>query len=185
MAGVVALLAGELWSQVLPYNKTLWTSSYVLWTGGWAMLALALLDVAIDLQRWPAIGRRLGVNAIAIYAGAWILAVVLDAARWKQPIYQHGFAWMGSPELASLAFAVAFTAFWWAVADRARAARHPDPDLRRFAAGFAGARKIEPRRTRRTLKSGSERFGASRDNASCHHFLCFSVFSVLSVVQSL
>lgn len=116
VAGVVALLAGELWSQVLPYNKTLWTSSYVLWTGGWAMLALALLDVAIDLQRWPAIGRRLGVNAIALYAGAWIMAVVLDAARWKQPIYQYGFAWMGSPELASLAFALAFTAFWWAVA---------------------------------------------------------------------
>jgi predicted acyltransferase len=116
VAGIAALLAGELWAQVLPLNKTLWTPSYVLWTGGWAMIALAALDRAVDLERWPALGRRPGVNAIAIYAGAWILSVVLDAARWKQPLFENGFGWIGPPELASLAYALAFTALWWAVA---------------------------------------------------------------------
>ncbi|APV50344.1 hypothetical protein BWI17_11960 [Betaproteobacteria bacterium GR16-43] len=114
--GVGLLLAGEVWSQSFPMNKMLWTSSYVLWTGGWAMLGLALLDYAIDLRRWPAIGQRMGRNAIAIYAGAWILAVLLDAARWKQPIYAKGFGWLPSPEMASLAYAIAFTLAWWVVA---------------------------------------------------------------------
>ena len=41
LAAIVALLLGVAWAQAMPLNKNLWTSSYVLWTGGWAMLALA------------------------------------------------------------------------------------------------------------------------------------------------
>jgi predicted acyltransferase len=119
VVGALSLAIAAAWWEAWPPNKTLWTSTYVLWTGGWAMLALVALDVAIDLRRWPAIGRRFGMNAIAIYALAWLMAVVLDAARWKEPLYDKGFGWIAafaSPEAASLAFAIAFTALWWAVA---------------------------------------------------------------------
>ncbi len=115
-AGIALAIAGELWSGVFPFNKTLWTSSYVLWTGGWAMVVLAALDAAIDLQRWPAIGRRLGRNAIAVYAGAWLMTVLFDAWRWREAIMVHGLAWLPSPEAASVAYALAFTALWWIVA---------------------------------------------------------------------
>src|SRR5690606_32474364 len=43
LASVAALACGWSWSFALPLNKPLWTSSYVLWTAGWAMAALLLL----------------------------------------------------------------------------------------------------------------------------------------------
>ena len=98
------------------FNKTLWTSSYVLWSGGWALLALALLDAAIDLERWPALGRRMGRNAIAIYSGAWLMAVLLDAWRWREAAFASLASLLPSPEMASLAYAIAFTTLWWIVA---------------------------------------------------------------------
>ena len=42
--GVLAALAGWAWSAWLPWNKQLWTPSFVLWTGGLAALALAYLS---------------------------------------------------------------------------------------------------------------------------------------------
>ncbi|MCL1635786.1 DUF5009 domain-containing protein [Luteimonas sp. SX5] len=119
-AGVIALGAGALWTLWLPLNKNLWTSSYVLWTGGWAMLALAACHFLIDLHRWPALGRSFGVNAIAAYVGSAAMVYVFAALGWWQPIYSKGFAdWMTprfGPYAPSLAFALAFVAFWWGVA---------------------------------------------------------------------
>lgn len=114
--GIAALLLGELWSQVFPLNKTVWTSSYVLWSAGWSMLALAAADMLIDQHRWPAVGRSLGRNAIAIYAAAWIAAVLLDAARWRGAIFAALARALPSPELASLVYGIAFTAIAWLAA---------------------------------------------------------------------
>jgi predicted acyltransferase len=117
-ASLVALATGALASLVLPLNKQLWTSSYVLWSGGWALLALAAAHVAIDRWHGPALGRSFGVNAIAAYAGAWLMVVVVAALGWGGPIYQRGFAWMApfiGPEGASLAHALAFVGLWWVV----------------------------------------------------------------------
>lgn len=118
-AGVVALLLGAAWSQVFPLNKNLWTSSFVLWTAGWAMLALALCHLLVDRLRWPALGRRFGVNAIAAYAGSGALLCILVALGAWEAIYRVGFAgWMTplfGPYVASLAFAVAYVLFWWGV----------------------------------------------------------------------
>ncbi|MFT3897694.1 MAG: heparan-alpha-glucosaminide N-acetyltransferase domain-containing protein [Thermomonas sp.] len=120
VAGFAALALGWLWSYALPINKNLWTSSFVLWAGGWSMLLLALFHLAIDVNRWPALGRSLGVNAIAAYAGSWLLACALAKSGWSEPIYRHGFASWLAPSLgdkaASLGFAIAFVACWWAIA---------------------------------------------------------------------
>lgn len=118
--GVGALLAGLLWSTVFPFNKNLWTSSYVLWTAGWACLTLGGLHELIDRRGWPAIGRSLGVNAIAIYAGSAAVVYALIACGWSGPLYEHMFAnWLTpllGPDAASLAWALVFTALWWLVA---------------------------------------------------------------------
>lgn len=118
VAGAVALAAGFAWSLVFPLNKSLWTSSYVLWTGGWSLLALALAHEAVDRRGWPALGRRFGVNAIAAYAGAWLMVCVLGALGWGAALQARVFApltpWVGA-ETASLAHAVAFVAVWWVV----------------------------------------------------------------------
>lgn len=115
-AAIAALLLGELWSQAFAFNQTVWSSSFVLWSTGWAMVALVLLDLAIDRQRWPAVGQRLGRNAILVYGGAWLMAALLEASRWRDALYANAFGWLPTPEAASLAYAVAFTIFWWIVA---------------------------------------------------------------------
>lgn len=116
---IAALLLGSLWAMWLPWNKNLWTSSYVLWTGGGAMLMLAAAHVAVDRRGAPAWGRSFGLNAITAYAGSSALYLVLVACGAWDGIYRAGFAgWMapsfGAPA-ASLAFALAYVALWWLV----------------------------------------------------------------------
>jgi predicted acyltransferase len=119
MGGVVAVLLGALWSFWLPLNKNLWTPSFVLWCSGWAALALLIFHVLIDQRGWPALGRRFGVNAIAAYAGSELMQIVLPALGWQDPLYHHLFAsWitpLAGPYIASLCWAIAFVALWWAI----------------------------------------------------------------------
>jgi predicted acyltransferase len=120
IAAALAWLAlGGAWSLWVPLNKPLWTSSYVLWTAGCALLALIALHVLVDRRGWPAIGRSFGVNAITAYAGAAVLIYVLLATGAWGAIYRHAFAgWMTplfGPYLPSLAIALCYVAFWWLV----------------------------------------------------------------------
>jgi predicted acyltransferase len=119
LSGATALVLGAVWSQWLPLNKNLWTSSYVVWTAGWATLALWLAHVLVALRGAPAFGRRFGVNAIAAYAGSAVMVYALAGLEWWEPVYRFGFAgWMTplfGPYLPSLVFAVAFVGLWWVV----------------------------------------------------------------------
>ncbi|KRG67625.1 acyltransferase family protein [Pseudoxanthomonas dokdonensis] len=110
------LLAGVAATPVMPFNKNLWTSSYALWTAGWACVALAAAHVLIDVRGWPALGRRFGVNAIAAYAGSSLMVIALAALGWWQPIYQNLFVQpmaAADPRLPSLCMALVFVAVWW------------------------------------------------------------------------
>jgi len=49
-AGLIA--AGLLWNLVFPFNKPLWTSSFVLYTCGWAVVLWVIAFVMIDLKGW-------------------------------------------------------------------------------------------------------------------------------------
>ena len=119
IAGAVAIAAGLAWSLWQPLNKNLWTSSYVLWTGGLACWILALFHSLIDVRGWPPLGRAFGVNAIAAYAGSAFMLYALVAFGWFDPLYQHAFAGWMTPRFGgyvpSLAYAVCFVAVWWVV----------------------------------------------------------------------
>ncbi|TCI06609.1 DUF1624 domain-containing protein [Dyella soli] len=119
LAGVASVVLGLAWSLLLPLNKNLWTSSFVLWTAGWAALALVLFHVLVDQRGWPAIGRRFGVNAVAAYAGSELMQILLPGLGIQDPLYQHAFAgWitpLAGPRVASLAFALVFVAVWWLI----------------------------------------------------------------------
>jgi predicted acyltransferase len=115
-AGVLAMLVGGAWSLVFPLNKQLWSSSFVLWTGGLAMLALALAHALVDRRGWPALGRSFGHNAIAAYALSWLATCALEGSGAMRPLYAHAFAAPlagADPWLPSLAFALAFTGLFW------------------------------------------------------------------------
>jgi predicted acyltransferase len=68
--GVLAIVAGLIWDLFFPINKALWTSSYVLYSGGWAIAGLAICYWLIDVQgykKWAAPFVAFGVNALPAY----------------------------------------------------------------------------------------------------------------------
>jgi predicted acyltransferase len=152
--GALAVVAGWLWGGlqpligagiigepsvaavwVFPINKMLWTSSYVLYTNGLALLALAACVWALDLRtranaEVPVAARPfvwLGTNAIFAYLASGLVAKLLhvftvgggpDAARlsWWDAAQTHVFAPMfPSPPLASLAHSICYAVIWVAI----------------------------------------------------------------------
>ena len=83
-AGFAMFLAGGFWNWFFPINKNLWTSSYVLYTGGLGTLALATCILVVDIwghTRWTFLGRVYGANAITSYVLAGMLTVVFYSLR--------------------------------------------------------------------------------------------------------
>ena len=69
-AGISAIVAGMIWGQVFPINKYLWSSSYVLYTSGWAMVILSICVYMIDVRgyrMWSKPFNVLGLNPLFIY----------------------------------------------------------------------------------------------------------------------
>ena len=125
VAGAICVAVGWAWNPFFPINKALWTSSYVLFTGGLALQLLALCYWVIDIKgyrRWAKPFEIFGVNAIALYVGAGLMAELLGLIKvtgadgTKIPlglwIYDSLFASWASPVNASLAFAIAFVLVW-------------------------------------------------------------------------
>jgi predicted acyltransferase len=70
LAGLACLAAGWGWSFTMPIIKHLWTSSMVLWAGGWSLLLLAAFYALIDVlgwRRWSWVFVVIGANAILAY----------------------------------------------------------------------------------------------------------------------
>jgi predicted acyltransferase len=70
VAGLVCLGVGYAWHGVFPIIKNIWTSSFVLYAGGWSLLLLALFYGVIDVlgwRRWSFFFVVIGSNAIVIY----------------------------------------------------------------------------------------------------------------------
>lgn len=70
LAGIISIVLGMLWNYDFPFNKNLWSSSFVLLTGGISSLLLALFYYIIDVkgwQRWSFPFRVIGMNSILAY----------------------------------------------------------------------------------------------------------------------
>jgi predicted acyltransferase len=70
LAGCLCLIAGYVWSFWFPIIKNIWTSSFVLFAGGWSLLLLGLFYGIIDVlhfRRWAFLFVVIGANAITIY----------------------------------------------------------------------------------------------------------------------
>ena len=69
-AGVASLAVALLWSLNFPIIKNIWSSSFVLFAGGWSLLLLALFYWVMDVrgyQRWAFFFVVIGANSIAVY----------------------------------------------------------------------------------------------------------------------
>jgi len=120
-AGAALLFAGRVLHPYFPINKNLWTSTFVLFTGGFALLLLALCYWVVDLRgwrKWTAPFLVFGRNAILAYALAAIVAETsIDfefTGRGGRAETLHGWVYnlffvpYLNPKNASLGFALLF-----------------------------------------------------------------------------
>jgi predicted acyltransferase len=69
-AGLLCLILGYVWGLWFPMIKALWTSSFILFAGGWSFLLLAAFYLVIDVWKirfWTLPFVVLGMNSITIY----------------------------------------------------------------------------------------------------------------------
>ena len=70
VAGLIAMTLGLLWSLHFPINKHLWSSSFVLLTGGMAFVFMALFYALIDVwnyRKWAFFFQIIGLNSLMVY----------------------------------------------------------------------------------------------------------------------
>ncbi|MCL1068251.1 DUF5009 domain-containing protein [Shewanella olleyana] len=76
LIGVIFVGLGWLVDIVIPVNKDLWTSSFVLVTSGWSIVLLALFYALVDVlkwQKWAFVFVVIGTNAIIIYLASSLM----------------------------------------------------------------------------------------------------------------
>jgi len=125
LLGVLLMAIGALWNLSFPINKNLWTSSFVLFTGGMAIIILDICYYIIDFKRYTLWAKPFiifGLNSIAAYVLTEIMNltliyanITLDDGRslsLKALIYESLFSSWAGPLNGSLLYGVAFLLFW-------------------------------------------------------------------------
>jgi predicted acyltransferase len=123
VAGALLMVVGVGLNPWIPINKKIGTDSFMLFSGGFSLLALAFLSWLIDQKGWrwgTAPGRIFGSNAILAFALATVLYPLErmlqfhDAAGKLQTIHGVVFEFLArgmSPYIASLGYALLFVTF--------------------------------------------------------------------------
>jgi predicted acyltransferase len=123
--GVALTALGWCWHLVFPINKSLWTSSYVVFTAGMALCLLAFCYWLIDIKgykKWTKPFVIFGVNALALFVGSGLMARLLGLIKVSDSegnyislqvyIFKNFFLTWASPINASLLYAISFILVW-------------------------------------------------------------------------
>ena len=105
-AGLLLLALGLLWNLFFPINKNMWTSSYVLYSGGWSTLLFALFYFVIDVRgskNWCLPFVWMGANSILIYVAAHGLVNFEHSSQFlfgglinqAPDVWHSAFLWVG------------------------------------------------------------------------------------------
>lgn len=120
----ILIFTGLLWDLVFPMNKSLWTSSYVLFTAGLALHFFVMCYWLIDVKKidwWIKPFVVYGTNAITVYTLSWIGGTFLRRVKFdfygtetslRNFLYDNLFKPFFSPINASLAWAIFYVLFW-------------------------------------------------------------------------
>jgi predicted acyltransferase len=130
LTGVVFVFVGYIWDFSFPINKKIWTSSYVIYTTGLAMITLSIFIYLIEFKnatgKWSYFFEVFGKNPLFIFVLSGFLPRVLALLRWVdhndengQPIYTSVLPWFyehickplsSDLRLGSLLYALCFIA---------------------------------------------------------------------------
>ena len=127
-AGSIGMMLGLMWNWAFPINKNLWTSSYVIFTGGMACVGLATIMWIVDYRNvkwWTKPFVIFGVNPIVAFVGSGVMARLIytlwhvnyhgKSTAIQDAIYQSVFLPWLPPRVASLAFAISFVLLWYGI----------------------------------------------------------------------
>jgi len=129
LVGIAAVALGSIWAFFFPINKPIWTSSYVLYTAGWACSVLAFLIWIIDLKgysRWTSFFVVFGMNPLFIFALSGLWAKIfgrmihismpdgssLSGSGW---LYSQVFEPLAGDINGSLLYAISHVVFFWMI----------------------------------------------------------------------
>ncbi|RME96671.1 MAG: DUF1624 domain-containing protein [Bacteroidetes bacterium] len=127
VVGTILLGVSLIWDPIFPINKKIWTSSYVLYTSGIAMLILGCIYYLVDIKGYRAWAKPFvvyGTNALFVFVLSGLVAKLLYTIKWTdaqgetisakawfmQTVFNPLFS---SPYHASLAFALTNVFFFW------------------------------------------------------------------------
>lgn len=128
IVGIILIILGLLWSITFPLNKSLWTSSFVLYTSGLATLSLTIFYYVIDVanyKKWTKLFLFWGVNPMIVFFFSEIIPQALEMIQFQNPEipseqinlqnYLYHF-WIApvfnNPMTASLAGALIYVTIW-------------------------------------------------------------------------
>lgn len=127
LCGIACLLVGWGWDMIFPVNKKLWTSSYVLFTGGGALVLYAALYELIEVRKIKAWSKPLeimGLNAIVLFVAHAVSIKLLIRLRAGSEegapnlydwVYQGAFVPMAGLVNGSLLWGIVSVLFWLGV----------------------------------------------------------------------
>lgn len=126
MVGGALTVIGWFWGYLLPLNKPIWTSSYVVYTAGLATLLIAILIWIIDIKeykKWTSFFVVFGMNPLFIFAlsGLWVkclyhfvsISTNEGVMNGYKALYTGVFVPLAGELNGSLLFAITHIIFFW------------------------------------------------------------------------
>jgi len=124
--GFISVVLGYFWGRYYPINKALWTSSYVLFSGGLAFLTYAFIFFIMEIAEFKEWGKAfiyLGSNAITVFflsgfiAKSFYIIKLADGLSMHSHLYDYIFLPLGvSLKLSSLLYALSVVLFYYLIA---------------------------------------------------------------------
>lgn len=124
--GLTSLGLGLFWGKYFPINKALWTSSYVLLSGGLAYLIYGLIYYIIEIaafKQWGQFFIYFGSNAITVFflsgfiAKSFYIIKLANGMSIHKYLYQNIFTiWNFDPKVSSLLYAICVILFYYLLA---------------------------------------------------------------------
>lgn len=124
--GVALIVTGFCWDMVFPINKKIWTSSYVIYTTGLAILTIATMIYMIEIKNIRGGLARFfdvfGKNALFVFALSAFLPKGLALIKLGDGVNPWNWLYKsvlihipGAKENGSLAYALCVITFMWAI----------------------------------------------------------------------
>jgi predicted acyltransferase len=136
VSGIILALAGLAWGLQFPINKKIWTSSYVLYTTGLAIMTIGVMIFLIEFKGvkggWTRFFDAFGKNPLFIFVLSGFLPRVVALFRWQkvsgnggEVAYTNVFDWLyenicspisSDPRAGSFLYAIIMISFYWLIA---------------------------------------------------------------------